>query len=133
MGQKIIYDFPDTVTKVIIAKFAEKNDSLHCILLDQSEIDGNTVYTASLISFSPRSATMLEINNVLISNTSRYFWNGNVHIPIISEDDLTFGDFGSVMVKRPGSTKERRYRKKMRYLFDGPTIKFDARGRIYPN
>jgi hypothetical protein len=131
VSQKIIYDFPSSVTEQIRSHNSKYNDSTKFFVL--FTVEKSERYAVTIVDFSLTTPNLGLINEVLVSKTNRFARVGNKLIPLVTREDLEFADFGTE--ETPNSKSEKRKIGKRKVIFNSEhfTITFDKSGKIYPN
>lgn len=128
-AQQIVYDFPKPVVEKVLT-YVEKtpleNGNIYVLEL---AVGDNGQYRLSMLDIKKDTSDI--IYNVLVKNTSRFAKIGTSMIPVLSAEDFTFADFGTVYDPNNKNPKRRVGKRKIVRSFDGYSITFDQSGKIY--
>ncbi len=127
-GQYIIYDLPESVTSKVekyLDKYKSAGDTSKFVAQLSKSADGK--YTLFIINhdFSGLENFKL-IEEYLIKRTSRKIRINETLLPLITDEDFIFADFGSEKMKNGRMAK-----KKVVFTSESYAIKFDKSGKIY--
>jgi len=78
-----------------------------------------------------KNSNFKDINDVLITETSRFVKINNIKMPMITGEDLIFADFGTVDTPESQNPKRRVGKKRVIFIAEGWQITFNEGGRIY--
>ncbi len=102
-AQKIIYELPPKVTDYLSKYLSEKESAVEDSTLSIYLEKINGLYHLEVIeaSFSKR------ITETIISNTARFVKVKDVYLPLVTEEDILFANFGETPPRKEGGPKGR--------------------------
>lgn len=127
-AQHIVYDLPINVVKQIEQHISHYSDTTKFAILF-SPIDSGK-YRISILK---DLWGLQDINQTLVQKTSRFVRVNKALVPLITWEDITFADFGTVYHPESKSGKRRVGKKKIHFTHDGEGIIFDKSGKIFQN
>src|ERR1043166_6192861 len=104
-GQNIVYDFPETVTTKL-ADHISKGKNSKVVGLLTKEDSGKYSITIIENDFS-KNDNLKIIDETLIKKTNHFLRLNKILVPIITNEDLQFADFGTVETPNSGSSKRK--------------------------
>jgi hypothetical protein len=125
-AQNIVYDFPESVIQKIDKHISFYPDTTKFAILFSALDSGK--YRISILQ---DLWGLQDINQTLVQKTSRFVRVNKALVPLITWEDITFADFGTVYTPESKSEKRRVGKKKIVFTDDSPGIIFDKSGKIY--
>jgi hypothetical protein len=125
-AQHIVYDLPEPVIQQIDKHISFYSDTTKFAILFSSLDSGK--YRISILK---DLWSFKEIDETLIQKTNRFVRVNKMLVPMITRDDITFADFGTVYTPESKSDKRKVGKKKIHFTDDSKGIIFDKDGRIY--
>lgn len=125
-GQQIIYDLPESVTtkaREHMGKFKSPDSKFIAQLSKQN--DGRYVLFIINYDFAGLENFKL-IEEMLIKQTSRVIRVDKILLPLITDEDFLFADFGTEKMKDGRTAK-----KKIVFNSESYAINFDKNGKLY--
>lgn len=125
-AQNIVYDFPESVVQKIDKHISWYPDTTKFAILFSS-LDSGKYRISILNDLTSHKA----INETLVQKTNRFVRVHNILIPMITTEDITFADFGTVYTPESKSEKRKVGKKKILFTDDSKGITFDKSGKVY--
>lgn len=125
-AQQIVYDFPEKVTEKAM-DYLDKHKGTESKFVAQLSKQGDERYILFIIHYDFAGLENFKlIDEGLIKKTSRVVRVHKVLLPLITDEDFLFADFGS------GEMKDGRVsKKKVIFNSEGYPIYFDKSGKLY--
>lgn len=127
-AQEIIYEFPKSVNDKVQEHILQYGDTTKFVALLNVENDGKYSLTIMVNDFAK---SFKDINDVLVSKTSRFAKINTTKMPLITGEDFVFADFGTVYYPENKSASRRVGKKRHVFIPEDWRIIFDRSGRIY--
>jgi len=129
-AQEIVYEFPKSVCEKVQEHISHYGDTVKFVALFHVEDSGKYSLTIMKNDFA-KNPNFKDINDVLITKTSRFVKINSVKMPMITGEDFIFADFGTVYTPESKSEKRRVGKKRPMFISEDWNITFDRTGRIY--
>ncbi len=123
-AQKIIYELPPKVTELLSKYLSERNDSLKKDTLALYLEKSGDLYQIDLMEFSFSRL----ITDTIISRTNRFVKVDDTYLPLVTEEDILFANFGERPPRKEGGAKGK---VKILLIIEYFAIKFDRKGNIH--
>lgn len=125
-GQQIIYDLPQEVTEKA-KDYLDKHNGTDSKFIARLSKQGDERYILFIIHYDFAGLENFKlIEEGLIKKTSRVIRVNKVLLPLITDEDFLFADFGSEKMKDGRIAK-----KKVIFNSEGYPIYFEKSGRLY--